>query len=255
VSKNQAKAKLFGTGGLGVLKAETSREKHTRGAVAAVLQPGRPDSAGSQFFICVTDQPALDGNYSIFGRVSEGMDVVQKISETPAGSDGAPSERIEIHSVTIRDTPPQEPEPFSTESAADLARVRAVLETTAGPITIEFFHDKAIEHTRAFLRLAAADVFDGTSFHRVVRGFVIQTGSLTTRGPLTEKQQKLVRPCSRSSTTRSTSKASCRWRAGTIRQARPRRFSSSPAMPPRSMASTRPSAAWSRDCLSSKPSS
>jgi peptidyl-prolyl cis-trans isomerase B (cyclophilin B) len=37
-------------------------------------------------------------------------------------------------------------------------------------------------------------VFDGASFHRVVRGFVIQTGSLTSRGPLTEKQQKLVRP-------------------------------------------------------------
>jgi cyclophilin family peptidyl-prolyl cis-trans isomerase len=194
LSKDPAKAKLFGTGGLGVLKAETSTEKHTRGAVAAVLQPGRPDSAGSQFFVCVTDQPALDGNYTIFGRVSEGMDAVQKISETPAGSDGAPAERIEIRSITIRDTPPPEPEPFSTESAADLARVRAVLETTAGSITIEFFPDKAIEHTRAFLRLAAAGVFDGASFHRVVRGFVIQTGSLTSRGPLTEKQQKLVRP-------------------------------------------------------------
>ena len=193
LSKDQAKAKLFGTGGLGVLKAETSTEKHTRGAVAAVLQPGKSDSAGSQFFVCVTDQPALDGNYTIFGRVSEGMDVVQKISEAPAGNDGAPNERIEIRSTTIRDTPPPEPEPFSTESAADLARYRAVLETTAGPITIEFFPDKAIEHTRAFLRLAAAGVFDGTSFHRVVRGFVIQTGSLTSRGPLTEKQQKLVR--------------------------------------------------------------
>ena len=55
------KSKLYGTGGLGVLKAEPGGEKPTRGAVAAVLQPGKPDSAGSQFFICVTDQLALAG--------------------------------------------------------------------------------------------------------------------------------------------------------------------------------------------------
>jgi peptidyl-prolyl cis-trans isomerase B (cyclophilin B) len=45
---------------------------------------------------------------------------------------------------------------------------------------------------RNFLRLAQAGVFDGTAFHRVVRGFVVQTGALNTRGPLTEKQQKYV---------------------------------------------------------------
>ena len=84
ISRDPAKAKLYGTGGLGVLKAEPSSEKFTRGAVAAVLQPGRPDSAGSQFFICVSDQPALDGKYTMFGRVSHGMEVVQKISEAPA---------------------------------------------------------------------------------------------------------------------------------------------------------------------------
>jgi cyclophilin family peptidyl-prolyl cis-trans isomerase len=43
------------------------------------------------------------------------------------------------------------------------------------------------------LRLAAAGVLDGTSFHRVVKGFVVQTGFLSTRGPLTDKQQKIVR--------------------------------------------------------------
>ena len=48
------------------------------------------------------------------------------------------------------------------------------------------------EHVRNFLQLAQAGVLDGTAFHRVVRGFVVQTGALDTRGPLTEKQQKLV---------------------------------------------------------------
>jgi peptidyl-prolyl cis-trans isomerase B (cyclophilin B) len=193
LSKDPAKAKLYGTGGLGILSPEFSSERATRGAVAAVLQPNRPDSGGAQFFVCVTDQPSLDGKYTVFGRVAEGIDVVQKISEVPATPEGVPSERIVIESVTIRDTPPPEPEPFSTESVADLARVRAVLDTSAGPVTIEFFPDLAPEHVRNFLRLAQAGVYDGTAFHRVVRGFVVQGGALNTRGPLTEKQQKYVR--------------------------------------------------------------
>lgn len=176
-----------------MLRFEPNPEKHTRGAVSAVLQPSNPNSAGAQFFVCVTDQPALDGKYTIFGRVSEGMDVVQKISETPADADGRTTERVEIKSIEIRDTPEPEPEPFSTETAAELGQYRAVLETTAGSITIAFFADKAPEHVRNFLRLATAGVFDGSAFHRVVRGFVIQTGALTSRGPLTDKQQKLVR--------------------------------------------------------------
>lgn len=192
LSKDLAKTALYGTGGLGVLKAEFSAERATRGAVAAVLQPNRPDSAGSQFFICVTDQPPLDGKYTIFGRVSEGMDVVQKISETPADSQGKPNDRIVIASTVIRDTPPPEPEPFSTETAAQLAQYHAVLETSSGSITLEFFPDRAPAHVRNFLRLAQSGVFDGTAFHRVVRGFVVQTGGLNTRPPLTEQQQKYV---------------------------------------------------------------
>ena len=194
LSKDPAKAKVYGTGGLGVLKAEISREHHTRGAVSAVLQPGKPDSAGAQFFVCVTDQPALDANYTIFGKVSEGIDVVQKISEAPADASGVPATRVEIRSIAIRDTPPPEPEPFAGDSPADLANYKATLDTSLGPITIEFFADKAPEHVRNFLRLAAGGVFDGTTFHRVVRGFVVQTGSVTTRAALSQKQSRLVRP-------------------------------------------------------------
>jgi peptidyl-prolyl cis-trans isomerase B (cyclophilin B) len=120
------------------------------------------------------------------------MDVAQQISEAPADSEGRPAERLVIASVTIRDTPPPEPEPFSTDSPAALAQYRAVLETSAGPITVEFFPDKAPEHVRNFLRLAQLGVYDGTAFHRVVKGFVVQTGAMNTRGPLTEKQRKYV---------------------------------------------------------------
>jgi peptidyl-prolyl cis-trans isomerase B (cyclophilin B) len=192
LSRDPAKKAQYGTGGLGVLQAEHSEEPFTRGAVAAVIRPGQPDSAGSQFFVCVSDQPALAGQYTIFGRVSDGMDVVEKISDVPADDKGVPSDRVEITKVTIRDTPPPEPLPFSTETVEQLAAYRAVLETSVGNITIGFMPDKAPETVRQFLRLAQAGVLDGTSFHRVVHGFAIQTGYLSTRGPLTEKQQKLV---------------------------------------------------------------
>ena len=194
LSKDPAKAAQYGTGGLGVLKAEISQEPATRGAVAAVIQPGKPDSGGAQFFVCVTDQPALTGKYTIFGRVSEGLDVVTKISEAEATVEGKVVPRIEITSVEIRDTPPPEVEPFSSETIDQLKTHRAVLETSAGPITIEFFPDKAPESVRNFLRLAQAGVYDDMAFHRVVRGFAIQTGAVTSRGPLSEKQQKYVRP-------------------------------------------------------------
>jgi cyclophilin family peptidyl-prolyl cis-trans isomerase len=192
LSKDPSKAAQVGTGGLGVLQAERSSEPFGRGAVGAALRPGQPDSAGAQFFVCVTEQPALAGQFTLFGRVSDGLDVVQKISEVPADAKGAPETRVTITSVTIRDTPPPEPVPFANDTPEQLAQYRAVLDTTLGSITIGFTPGVAPEHVRNFLQLAQAGVLDGTTFHRVVRGFVVQTGALNTRGPLTEKQQKLV---------------------------------------------------------------
>jgi peptidyl-prolyl cis-trans isomerase B (cyclophilin B) len=190
ISKDPAKRDLYGTGGLNAVKAEARAEKVTRGSVAAVLVPGRPDSAGAQFFILLTDQPSLGGQYTVFGQISDGMEVLQKISEAPIDAGGLATERIEIKRVTIRDTPPER---FVNESPQQLAAYRAVLETSMGPITIEFFPDKAPEHVRQVLRLAAAGVYDGMAFHRVAPGFVIQTGALNTKAaPLTEKQQKLA---------------------------------------------------------------
>jgi cyclophilin family peptidyl-prolyl cis-trans isomerase len=194
LTKDPAKRALYGTGGLGVLKAEPSAEKHTRGAVSAVLQPGRPDSGGAQFFICISDQPALDGQFTVFGRVVEGMDVAQKISESPLDDKGLLTDRITIASVTIRDTPPPEPVPFETDTPAQLAHWRAIVETTMGPITLEFVPDKAPEHVRNFLRLAKTGVYDGTAFHRVVPGFVVQAGAMTSRRePPTEKQRTFIK--------------------------------------------------------------
>jgi len=96
--KNEAR---YGQGGLGLLKAEFSDRPFKRGAVGAVRRPSSRDSAGTQFFVCVVDQPSLNGQYTLFGEVREGMDVVDKIAATPVSGDKALT-RVEIRSVAIR---------------------------------------------------------------------------------------------------------------------------------------------------------
>jgi len=190
LTKDPANRDRYGTGGLSLLKDEPPAPTMTRGSVAAVTIPGRPDSSGAQFFIAVVDQPGLDGKYTVFGRVSDGIEVVQTISATPVDAKGLATERVEITHVTIRETPP---EPFVNETPDELAQYRAVLDTSDGPITLEFLTGKAPDTVRQFMRLAAAGIYDGMAFHRVAKGFVVQTGSLTSRSaPLTETQRGLV---------------------------------------------------------------
>ena len=187
------RAAEYGRGGLGLVDAELSAARHVRGTVSAVVVPGQPGSGGSQFFICIVDQPGLDGQHSIWGQVADGMDVVTRISETPVDAEGRAAERVVVHRVTIRDKPPPEIPPFTTETDAELAAFRAVLDTTHGRIAIDMYPDRAPNHVRNFLRLADAGVYDGIAFHRVVPGFVIQSGHLPTRRqPLTDRQQRFV---------------------------------------------------------------
>jgi peptidyl-prolyl cis-trans isomerase B (cyclophilin B) len=101
LSKDPAKKALYGTGGLGLLKAEFSSRPMTRGSVAAVLQPNKPDSGGSQFFVVLSDQPSLTGKYTIFGEVVDGLSVADAIGDTPVTGD-KPDKRIVIQKVTIR---------------------------------------------------------------------------------------------------------------------------------------------------------
>ncbi len=70
-----------GTGGSGQkLKAEFSREPHVRGTVS-MARAASPDSADSQFFICFAPAPHLNGQYTVWGRVTEGMDLVDGIKK------------------------------------------------------------------------------------------------------------------------------------------------------------------------------
>jgi cyclophilin family peptidyl-prolyl cis-trans isomerase len=94
----------YGTGGLGLLPAEFSDRPMQRGVVAAVRRPSSKDSAGNQFFVCLTDQFALNGQYTIFGEVTEGMQVVDAIGATPVAGDRATA-RVEMK-VRLRQAAP-----------------------------------------------------------------------------------------------------------------------------------------------------
>ena len=74
--------------------------KHTTG-VLSMARSQRPNSAGSQFFIMVDDAPHLDGQYAAFGKVTEGMDVVDAIGQTAVDENQKPREDITINSVSI----------------------------------------------------------------------------------------------------------------------------------------------------------
>ena len=85
-----------GTGGPGFkVKAEFNDTKHVRG-ILSMARSSDPDSAGSQFFIMVADAPHLDRQYSAFGRVIKGMDVVDKIVKSERDERDNPKIRVEM---------------------------------------------------------------------------------------------------------------------------------------------------------------
>jgi len=90
-----------GTGGPGwSVPAEFNARRHVKGVVS-MARSAHPDSAGSQFFICLDDAPHLDGQYSAFGRVTAGMDVVEQIAAVECDSHGRPVGRLpEMRIVT-----------------------------------------------------------------------------------------------------------------------------------------------------------
>ncbi len=195
LSRDPAKRSLWGTGGMNKVASETNDVRHVRGTVSSVLLPGKPDSGGNQFFVCVTPQPQLDGQFTAFGFVAEGIEVVDRISEAPADANNIASNPSVIKKVTLRPSRPVPARAFSETPPEELARYRARLETSLGDITVEFFPHLAPNHVRNFLRLAQAGFYDGTSIHRVVADFVMQGGLLSTRQPPLPdfRQRDLVR--------------------------------------------------------------
>jgi cyclophilin family peptidyl-prolyl cis-trans isomerase len=174
---SQTPREKWGTGALNQITDEFSDIKHVRGTVSTVRIPGQPNSGGAQFFICASPQPQLDGQFSAFGQVTEGIEVVDRISVAPADSNGLTVNPIRINSIKIER---KKPEPFK-DATVDQMRKDVLLHTTLGDITLEMEPELAPEHVRNFLKLVESGWYDHTAFHRIIPGFVIQGGVGTTR--------------------------------------------------------------------------
>lgn len=111
----------IGTGGPGYsIKGEFSQNgfpnnlKHDAG-VLSMARSMSPDSAGSQFFIMHKSAPHLDGAYAAFGRVTEGMDVVDKIADVRTDYSDRPMKEQKIQSMTVDTLGEEYPEPETAE--------------------------------------------------------------------------------------------------------------------------------------------
>ena len=90
-----------GTGGPGYhLKAEFNSRKHVRG-VLSMARAADPNSAGSQFFVMHADSPHLDGQYTAFGKVTSGLEIVDQITNLPRNRNDRPATPPSIVSITI----------------------------------------------------------------------------------------------------------------------------------------------------------
>lgn len=104
-TKSDANRGRWGTGGPGWnVKAEFNKNKHSRGALS-MARSQDPNSAGSQFFIVLKDANSLDGQYTVFGRVTSGMEVADKIAslETDHGDAPVRSDEARVLKVTYSD--------------------------------------------------------------------------------------------------------------------------------------------------------
>jgi peptidyl-prolyl cis-trans isomerase B (cyclophilin B) len=101
LTKDPSKEDSWGTGGPGYqIKAEFNDHSHKRG-VLSMARSNDPDSAGSQFFICHGDPAFLDHQYTTFGKLIKGDDVLEKIGTTPTHPQDRPDKRMGIISITI----------------------------------------------------------------------------------------------------------------------------------------------------------
>jgi peptidyl-prolyl cis-trans isomerase B (cyclophilin B) len=100
-SKDEAKKDTWGGGGPGyTIKAEFNAKHHARGILSMARTPD-PNSAGSQFFICHGDAGFLDKQYTVFGNLIKGDDVLEKIATTPTEGPDRPVKRVTIESIKI----------------------------------------------------------------------------------------------------------------------------------------------------------
>ena len=100
-TKDDTKKETWGQGGPGyTINAEFNSKHHARG-ILSMARTSDPNSAGSQFFICHGDAGSLDNQYTVFGNLIKGFDVLDKIATTPTEPPDRPIKRVNIESIKI----------------------------------------------------------------------------------------------------------------------------------------------------------
>ena len=106
LTKDPSQEDSWGTGGPGYqVNAEFNDRSHTRGVIS-MARSSNPNSAGSQFFICHGDPTFLDHQYTTFGKLVQGDDVLEKIATTSTHAQDRPVKRMGVTSIKIVDRPP-----------------------------------------------------------------------------------------------------------------------------------------------------
>lgn len=194
-----------GMGGSGTeIKGEFSANgvkndlSHTRGVISMARGSHSMDSASSQFFICHADAPHLNGQYAAFGKVIEGLDVVDAIASVKIGSNDRPVNPPVIETIKVIDkaestgivnnittpvvttaaqTETDAPELTVPENVDRSDAVTAVISVeNFGDITLELYPKVAPVTVDNFVKLANEGFYEGIIFHRIIPGFMIQGG-------------------------------------------------------------------------------
>lgn len=153
---------------------------HDRGVISMARSQAN-DSASSQFFICHKKSDFLDGNYAAFGKVVEGLEVLDSIATVSTDSNDAPAEKVVIEYAklvygadsidkidTTEETRPDwgRGDSINVEmSVKDFGVIKLTLDHKQAPITVE-----------NFVSLVEKGFYDGLTFHRIIEDFMIQGG-------------------------------------------------------------------------------
>ncbi|MCP5541580.1 MAG: peptidylprolyl isomerase [Akkermansiaceae bacterium] len=136
MTKDVSKKALWGTGGPGYTVPAELGMAHVRGAVAMArlgdaVNPTKA-SSGSQFYVCLREIPALDGEYTVFAKVVSGLEALDAVANVVTDSNNNPVDRVEIQSAVVREGPQSGPG-NSITPVPNLADPDALTDATAPP--------------------------------------------------------------------------------------------------------------------------